>query len=246
MDTFTLKEFHKRYLNSCVGLRLLQTGEVKSVQISSINSMTSSEAPKIVVNGWWGKKIDVKNSIIGDLNTTNKTFNIRDVEVLPIPNRQVFDFGGRTIVFSRSPQRQWTKGVTSSNSLFTDPIRDLTLALPKHSSIKINMISNVGANIRYLNNLFVENHASNIEEAIGQIKKYGLASRSLDSAYFLALSINNKFPYILFRYSLPVAYYDDVSDTFEVTNPIFIQEISDFCRRHFYNSNIKESDYGTA
>ena len=240
MDNFQLKEFHKKYLGTCARVLNLTTGKVMGVQFSNIPSSCGAESPFVSLSGAWKVKKDLLETLQGCNNITNKGFALKNIQVLPSPEKQVFDFGNRTIVYNKNPQKQWQRGINGNNSLFYDPLNLLLNSLPRSLYIRFNDRPRVNAGIGCLENLFIENHARSITNAINDIKKLSLLSRTLDKTYFLALSINEDYPYILYRYEVPVAYYNDVTDTFTLTKDIFSQELFDFCRRRNMFSSVQE------
>lgn len=241
MDNFQLKEFHKKYNNTCASVLNLLTGKVMAIQFSGIPSNCGAEQSRISLASAWKVKKNFVDILLARNNVTNKTFSLKNIQVLPTPEKQVFDFAGRTIVYNKNPQRQWQSGVNNNNSLFHDPLVLLLSELPSSKYVKFHNPSRINSDIRCLENLFVENHAGSLENAIKEIKEYSILSRTLDKTYFLALSINEKYPYILYRYHIPVAYYNDKDTSFTLTKSIFSQEIYDFCRRRNIFATVKES-----
>ena len=240
MDNFQLKEFQKKYSGTCARVLNLITNKVMAVQFANIPGSCSAESPYVALSSAWKAKKTEADVLLGNNSTTNKNFQLKNIQVLPTPEKQVFDFGNRTFVYNKNPQRQWQSGINGNNSLFHDPIGILLLGLPNTVYAKFRDRPTLIPEIRCLENLLIENHAGSLTKAISDIKKYTLLSRTLDKTYFLALSINEDYPYILYRYHIPVAYYDDVLDIFTLTKGIFSQEISDFCRRRNLFSSVRE------
>ena len=131
MDNFQLKEFQKKYSGTCARVLNLLTNKVMAVQFSSIPSSCGAESPRITLAGVWKIKKDKVNTLLGRNDTNNKGFAIKNIRVLPSPEKQVFDFGNRTFVYNKNPQRQWQNGLNSNNSLFHDPIALLLRGLLK-------------------------------------------------------------------------------------------------------------------
>ena len=240
MDNFQLKEFQKKYSGTCARVLNLLTNKVMAVQFSNIPSSCGAESPHITLAGAWKIKKDKIDILLGKNSTNNKGFALKNIQVLPPPEKQVFDFGNRTFVYNKNPQRQWQNGLNSNNSLFLDPINLLLHDLPNTAYARFLDKPSLIPDVRCLENLLVENHAGTLTNAINDIKKHMLLSRTLDKTYFLALSINEDYPYILYRYHVPVAFYNDDTDTFTLTKSFFSQEIFDFCRRRNLNSSVQE------
>ena len=240
MDNFQIKEFQKKYHNTCARVLNLVTDKISGIQFSQIPGSISINSPSVTLAGNWKKKVLPREKILAGNFITNKTFKLKDIKVLPPPEKQVFDWNGRTIVYSKNPQRQWALGVNHANSMFSDPLFELVTQLPLAPLVKRHFMVNISSQIKLLENLFTENHAIDIKRAIVDIGEYKLLSRTLDKTYFLSLSINENYPYVLYRYETPVAYYDNKEDCFTLMNHMFAQEVYDFCRRRNYPSTIKE------
>ena len=240
MDNFQLKEFHKKYFGTCARVLNLLTNKVMAVRFSDIPSSCGDAISRVTLSGAWKVKKNELGTLLGTNTITNKTFALKNIQVLPTPEKQVFDFGSRTFVYNKNPQRQWQNGINNNNSLFHDPIGIVLATLPTTAYVRFLDMPRLSHEVGHLENLLLENHAGSLTKAISDIKKYLLLSRTLDRTYFLALSINEDYPYILYRYHIPVAYYDDVLDTFTLTKGIFSQEISDFCRRRNLFSSVRE------
>ena len=240
MDNFQLKEFQKKYSGTCARVLNLVTNKVMAVQFANIPGSCGAESPNVSLTGAWKVKKVEADTLLGKTYINNKVFSLKNIQVLPTPEKQVFDFGNRTFVYNKNPQRQWQSGINGNNSLFYDPLNLLLQSLPNTLYARFLDKPSLIPDVRCLENLLIENHAGSLSKAINDIEKHMLLSRTLDKTYFLALSINEDYPYILYRYHVPVAYYDNVLDTFTLTKGIFSQEISDFCRRRNLFSSIRE------
>jgi hypothetical protein len=238
MDEFNLNNLYRKFYGGCIGIEL--DGQVMGVMFSSIPNHSSDSIPLVGLSTVWSKKKDYKDSILSSLAVSSKKVPLREITILPLPQKQVFDSYGRTYVYSRRPERQWTKAIVSKNSRFTDPVKDLISELPSTPKLDGRIPTHVSADIKSLHNLFIPNYAESFKSAIEEIDKFELMSRAISATYFISRSVHNDYPYMLFRFHLPVAFYDDTKDEFTVLCPLFKQEIIDLCFRMRMNSDVKE------
>ena len=232
------KEFQKKYQGTFVGVRMLKTNLLCSAFISRVRCEANVLA-YIDMNLVTPSEHTTASSLNSSCPITTVRENINNVEILDIPNKQVFDALGKTWMFTRFPKRQWQKGINRDNSSIVDILEPQLDSLPKSIFYKrVEMVRNT-MELSFLSNLFIPNYAPSIPEAIKEISKFSLLSRCMSRMYSLALSLENTYPYLLYRYDVPIAFFDDEKGEFKVLNEIYKQEVFDLCRRNNYAYNTK-------
>jgi hypothetical protein len=183
-----------------------------------------------------------ENVILGlGLTFSPRTIPLHKIEILPMPDRQVFDYSGITYVYSRYPNRQYQKGVCQGNTQVDSPVyRILQEALQQQtSSYEVMPYQPEKISLTMLFNLFEPVYPNSFGEALQEIQQFNLLSRTLNKDYFISLFPNEEKQYLLFRLNIPVAYYNKDKDVFTVIEKLYEQELKDFCHRQNLHSRIE-------
>lgn len=161
-------------------------------------------------------------------------------DMLPMPDKQVFDSQGETRIYERFPNRQWQKGVCAGNTKLSSVISQAIVeSLPRASWFEVKGRSKFSYDLSSLFNLFVPSYPKDFMEAIKEIKAKKLMSRALNKSYFLSLFPNEETQFVLYRFDVPVAYYNEGKDSFKLISKMYRQEIIDFCSRQQLDSKIE-------
>jgi hypothetical protein len=154
-----------------------------------------------------------------------------DFEVNDNPQLKVFDFSGFTCAFKRHPNRQWLFGVNSNNSQITVPMAYYLDLFRHNPRLKINSMS-CDFGMPAIQNLFKPNKKKGFVEVLEELKKSDkLSSLCLDDKYFVSAFPLEDYPYALFRLDVLVAFYNEKTNVFKLSNEIYLQEVGDFCTR---------------
>jgi hypothetical protein len=240
MDELTAREIGRKYANTA-GL-ILRKGENKPTpvwfgELGQNNDETFFMQVYTNIN-----KRDREQVILGtnlELKSTNTP--LHTFTILPMPDRQVFDFEGVSYVYARYPQRQFRKGVCHDNAVIGSPIHRIVdeSLKPKTSTYEVLGRRPSRLSLKDMYNLFDPCYASSFEEALRDIAELKLVSRALTKDYFISLFPSEEKQYVLFRLDLPLAYYNKDKNLFTVIDKVYEQEIKDFCRRQDINAKIE-------
>jgi hypothetical protein len=237
MDLFHSKEFSKHYAHSWIPVRLpdgVFVAFVNSIDLAEDGEGTNYARMKLFKNTH-----DDKANILGRIKGFDVRIPLRDVQVLPIPYIKVFDDGGTTHIYRRSPQRQWTRGISRNNSVFNTPLQAV-LGNLHHD--EVHMMRGLHTSAEHnIFNLFTNNVAGSLDQAIEDIDKYTLLSRAINDKYFISLKPDNDNEYILYRLSQAVAFYKKNENVFTLVNDVYRQELEDFCKRNRIYSDIRKA-----
>lgn len=160
-----------------------------------------------------------------------------EIEILPRHKKILFDNNGQTFLYSKTPAKQWQRGISEANSrllsipmsaLCSYPFAEFRLKEPKRAAF----------NLETFTKLYKEDYSKTLVKAIKEIKDKKIISRAITPSYFIMLVPNKEKPFLLFRYSIPLAYYNDMTNIFYVINEIHSQEINDFIRDQELTSGI--------
>jgi hypothetical protein len=146
-------------------------------------------------------------------------------------------------LFTRTPARQWQKGICTANSNFKLVLDRFIQKVPKETTLKWqerNSFNSFDYTFDFIKELFREAPYPLFKEAIKILDEdSSQVSKTLSKTYFIALCPILKTPYILFRNTIPVAFYSKENDEFVLIKDIYEQEIRDFIFRNSLNSNIR-------
>ena len=170
------------------------------------------------------------------------SYKLSDFTILDVPETQVFDALGRTLYYTRNPARQWQKGICSANCNLIDPILSILEALPRSTEYEVKDYSRTNFSLDTLYNLFNPNVAETFTQALSDIEKHDIFSRTIDGKYYVSRFPSKTYEYMLFRFNIPLAYYNPKIDTFMLINKIYIQEMSDFLRHNKLTSKLEVDD----
>jgi hypothetical protein len=237
MDEITARELSKKYTHTVAAIVDLDTKLTHVVWLDNFTKNMDDE---------WYAFYDVlvrqkeDNTLLGKVKTERVHKRLHRIEILPMPDKQVFDWGGVTLIYERYPKRQWQKGVCTNNTRISCPLFEALLEyLPRTNYFERGNNLRIRYDLPTLYFLFQQNHATSLSAAIADITKYKLMSRTLTNEYYLSLFPSQDKPYVLYRFDIPVAHYNDKSDTFTLVNKVYHQEVMDFCNRSNLTSRIE-------
>lgn len=237
MDNFTARELSKKYNHTTAQIQFKKDKLIRTVYFDGFGTSDDGEHICIIHYNATGFP-SIKKEILGGFDYYSEKVCLKDFIILPMPDKQVFDFGGRTLVYSRYPQRQWRKGMCSDNASLRDCMYDTLTNIQPSYEIKVNLVS-LRLDLKPLHNMNMKNYAGNLARAIADITSYELLSRAISEVYWLGLFVDEDKPFIFYRYDLPIAYYNNKSDVFTLVDKIYLQEITDFCNRFNESSKIE-------
>jgi hypothetical protein len=198
------------------------------------------EDPSCIINHILPIQYEEKELITGiNLKVNSDRVSVKDITILPTLDTKVFDYGGRTLVYTRVPNRQWQKGIYPNNSSIVDIMRDYLYRIKENQSIKFEHTNERVFVLRCMHKLFQDDYAGSLEKALSDIDKFSLLSRTISDVYWVGLIPTEENSYLLFRHSSILAKYNNKSDTFTVVDKIYLQEVTDFCGRFNLKSNIE-------
>lgn len=235
MDAFTAKETSKKYNHTFCNVFLKDQEKILPVYFERFNIGEGSQPSSAIMT--FATFTNEHNKILGVSHNQQWQLNLNEFKILNAPYRKVFDCNGMTRVYTRNPQRQWQRGVTGGNSSFASPLNSIYQML--RSSKKYHVTDDrFRTNIGTLNGLLTDCFAGSLTAALFEIDKYKLLSRSINDKYFISLFPCNEKQYVLFRFHIPIAYYNRDKDRFTLINELYMQELQDFCRRNNIYSQI--------
>lgn len=231
MNIFYAKEFQKQYSGTWTSVQLY-TGERLPAVIHGVHLVDEHDGISTVKLELFRNKNELED-ILSMGHGENVELGLNDFHVLPPPNNQVFDAGGISHVYKRSPNRQWARGVCRNNATFTNPYSDLYDYVDRN---KVMWSKGFGLSAdNNIRNLLIPNVAGSLHKAIEQIELHKLISRCINDKYFVGLIPNKDDAYMLYRMQIPIATYTPKNSLFVIENEIYRQELEDFCKRnHLY------------
>jgi hypothetical protein len=237
MDEVNAREISKKYTHTVAAILDKDKNVVRVVWFDNFTKNSNEE---------WVAFFDVldkvaeDNTLLGVRKNHKYSLPLHRFTILPMPDKQVFDWNGVTLIYERMPKRQWQKGVCSGNTRISCPyFESLLELLPRTNYFQRTDNPRIRYDLPTLQFLFETNHADSVQSAVADIEKYGLISRTLSNTYYLSLFPSETKPYVLFRFDIPVAWYNNKSDTFTVVNKVYHQEVMDFCNRSNLKSRIE-------
>lgn len=236
MDNLLAQEMSKKYQHTVAQIFMKATKEIKTVYFDGFALDTTQPYCIVHINK---KKQSKKELIHGVISLTSDKLSLNSFNILPMPDRQVFDYGGRTLVYSRLPNRQWRKGLTSDNTLVEDPMYSLLSEIPNRNNFKLHIERIDRYGIKILYNLFIQDYAGSVEKALQDIQELDLLSRAISKDYWIGCFLEEDKPFILYRHSIPVAFYNNKIDTLIPISKVYLQEITDFCNRFNLTAKIE-------
>jgi hypothetical protein len=198
MDEFNAREFQKKYKHTFMGVKFRK-----------------DLAPTVVFVQDVGLYEDGTYYVLLDTPKISRIkYKFSDFKILPCPDKQLIDFRGHTYLFTRTPARQWQKGICTANSNFKLVLDRFIQKVPKETTLKWqerNSLNSFDYTFNFINELFRESPYPLFKEAIKMLDMdVSQVSKTLSKTYFIALCPILKTPYILFRNTIPVAFYSNV------------------------------------
>lgn len=228
MDNLLAQEMAKKYNHTVAQIIIKKTGELRAVYFEGFALDTDIPYCVIHYNAIQQSK---QERIIGIGDVKAEKIPLINFEILPMPDKQVFDYGGRTLVYTRVPNRQWRKGLYRDNTFLEDPMYNIISEIPNRNNFKLNLNHLDRYGVKILHNLYVQEYAGSLEKAVNDIAEFSLLSRTINSVYWLGCFLDDDKPYILYRHAIPVAFYNNKIDTLTCISKVYLQEITDFCNR---------------
>lgn len=232
MDNLYVQETGRKYSRTTTLIQLL-SGAKLPVYVEAVSYDDNQVA-------WLLGSNYTKSPALGKPNDYTETvkFKLKDIEILPTPDTRVFDYNGRTLVFKRSPHRQFRKGLCGENSTVLDVMLGLISNLKSDKLMKV-VSGTAKMSSLVAHHLLTSSHARTVEKALADIKEHKLLSRSVSDVYWLGLYPSEVEQYILYRYEIPLAYYMPETDEFFLIGKGYSQEVQDFVRRLKMNSGVR-------
>jgi len=168
-------------------------------------------------------------SVVNSNNSIDSIkLNFKDVIIKPTPKSRVFDANGMTFVYKRKTDRQWTRGISNSNSSIYSPIANI-LELSFMPNVQIDYERTDGWSLRVMQNLFTSQMVS-LEEAISILSSGKAISKSVTKQNWISLSPKDNV-YLLWWMDRIIASFNPQEQTAEVIEVLYRQEVVDFFRR---------------
>jgi hypothetical protein len=233
MDSLYIKETARKYQQTVVAFRHLDTGKKLCTFFAELRTQSDGTCE---IRG---------NFAEPDANNKFRVLDFRvplhRVELLPMPDRQVFDALGRTLIYERSPQRQWQKGLCRNNTKLIDIVAStITNSIPKNIFYKVQQLfTRIEFTPADLYNLLMESHAKDFKGAITEILDGKLLSRSFSKSCYVMLVPSKTPKFILYRFEIPLASYDMETNTFKLYDKTYYQEVLDLVNRQKLFSKIE-------
>jgi hypothetical protein len=228
-----LTETRKKYRGTVGAFRNLDTGEIHPAYFADF----SQQGDNPVVVGSWIEKT------AKGIKEANFSVPYHRIEILPMPDRQVYDNNGVTNIYERYPSRQWQKGLSHNNTKITRIVKNIISEnLPSSKSYFSNLDSQMGGNDFGLKNIYqllINDRAGSFEEAIKDIMDNNKISRSFSKSLFVMITPSLDPTFLLFRFEIPLAKYDLKTNTFKVLNTVYYQEVVDLVNRQQLNSRVE-------
>jgi hypothetical protein len=234
MDAFNAGEFKKKYRGSYLGVIFRGEDKVRAVHLNDV--ITGGTDVYHANFSWQEPK---KKSM------ETKAFKFSDFKVVPHPDKQLVDYKGHTFLFTRRPARQWMRGVTDNNSMLSLAMMDFVQELPASMGLGVDRLRGLPrASISFdiVQDLYDPPKCLSFGQAIEALKSEEKRfSVKLSQIYFVSLTPKKGFPFVIFRNTIPLAYYNDDVDEFTIIKEIYYQEVIDFCFRNGLNSKVRKT-----
>lgn len=166
--------------------------------------------------------------VTSDNSIENIKFNFKDVIIKSTPKSRVFDANGMTFVYKRKTDRQWTRGISNSNSSITSPITSV-LERVCEAEAPVDYEAADGWSLRVMQNLFTSQLVS-LEEALSILSSGKAISKSVTKQNWISLSPKDNV-YLLWWMDRIIASFNPHEQTAEVIEVLYRQEVVDFFRR---------------
>jgi len=224
------EEINRKYSNSHALIYLKNTKEYRVVKFNHIYRSDKGDWYAVVLEVD-GDDFSIKERKTLAFPIDEKQYKLSDITIIPPPNKQCFDWLGRTIVFSKFPNRQWHKGLTQNNSSFNDRVLEIVQSVRPPKEYKYRTSPNFRLSLESIFCMFRPNFAGSFTQALADIESHKLLSRTINSEYYVSSFPSLEKPFLLFRYEFPLAYYNPETRLFTLTQELYRQEVLDFCNR---------------
>ena len=229
MDVFTAKELAKKYSQTYAQVMLKSERRLATCYFYDF-SFDDENTPYADIH------LVYEGGISSDIRVW-----LKDLVILPMPKRKVFDSQGKTFVYSRVPNRQWRKGLCSENSQLIDVTKQLLQVLPNKNAFSFNIVNGRVWSVNVTKDLFSPKYNDSFYDVITYLKREDSReiSKALSEIFWVTSYISEKIPFMLYRYEVPLATYSDKTDTFTLLSKLYMQELLDFCTRFKLTSKIE-------
>lgn len=229
MDVFTAKELAKKYSHTYAQVITKSDKRLATAYFQDFGFDDENMA-----------HVDIQLKYEGHPLVENRVW-LKDLQILPMPKRKVFDSQGRTFVYSRLPNRQWRKGLCSENSQILDVTYNLLTSITNKNEFTFNSSKTRIWTVPTISDLFCPKYNRDFYAVINHLLREDTKdiSKALSEIFWVSTYISAELPFLLYRYANPLAYYNNKSDTFTLLDKIYLQEITDFCNRFNLTSKIE-------
>lgn len=204
MSVLSTADFQQRYRHTFIRWKSPQG--LTPIYISNVQAITDKKG--VVEFG-------TKSSGSGTLNYPD-CWDLLDLSQ-PIPG--YFNINGFAIYFFKYPERQWSRGICTTNSEFYNPLKHLVPA----AHIYLPILGHATAMA-----LFNREFVFDIGEVIRRLREDTHVSVAISPKIMVSLSPSEESPYLLWYGCHPIGKW--LNEQFEICDHNFEQEIVDECR----------------
>ena len=141
------------------------------------------------------------------------------------PTIGLFNYDSGFLMFYRHPDRQWKRGITSGNSIIKTPFRDIQIKTGSYfgpdSVLNYNSLEAAYSNI----------YPSSITNACAQLIDNNLLGIALNSTFAISKNPTKDSTLLLWKHLNMIGYVYPQTETINVVEIIFKQEVIDFLKR---------------
>lgn len=228
MDNLNAREVFRKYNHTYSLIRDKTTKEVRPVYFQDFG-FNEHDVPFTVVELFHksGKKVSVN-------------VELNSIDILPVPNRKMFNFNGSALLYSRSPNRQWRKGISTDNSTIVDISDNLLDDVVSTGSVERVVSRQRLYTLDVMSKLLLSEYENDATKALMKVADVSdpTISIAVSDVYWVTSYSSLETPVMLYRYDVPIALYNK-SDTFTLVDKIYLQEVTDFCKRFNLTTKIE-------
>lgn len=214
MDEQFIRDTQRKYSNTVIGVRLDSEEEVFPVAVSDVLFTTDGAV--------------VLGTVVRENKMQELSVSLKSVDFLPMPKSQVFDYKGITYVYTHKTERQWSRGICSSNSAIECPAAML-LQAAENSKIRVGHTLRNSHSLEVLSNL-IKSQPVSLQEALKQIDNGECISKTVTKQCFVSMSLHEDI-YLLWWMGRIIAKFNPKQRVAWVLAPLFKQEVFDFFHR---------------
>lgn len=215
LSELDFNELDKRYRGTVAIITNLVTKEKKVVTISGFEQKTKRQY--LVCSDGFGQT----------------QYVLSEYKIEGIHKSSAFIHNGLPYFYSRLPLRQFRKGFCIENSGFHGldfylNTNGLNLKYLRHSNTRENSI------VTFVESLIKTNYSHSLSVSISKLQNSTaiLADCVTEKYTVVYVSDSGKVNFILYLNETPIAFISTTSLTITVSNPVFAQEVHDFCKAY--------------